>query len=457
MASDDLVVPDRRSPSGWRFRSSYSRALAAYRRAFELRPSILTAFKDRMFAGVRQMFVTAPSVLRSGNSSRPSNQKFLGRATWQGDSLVFVPFPTSWIQSARPETRLAGTNEAVLRQRREFSEIVISWVASDPSSPAAMEALAIALEMLSDPGARDTLRRARALSNARSDSLRIAVHEVWLRLKLAVPHDEKGMREARAMADGLLATYSRDPGGQPGLLAGLAALTGRASLAASLARDDAVTPTHQQLVSAARPGYALLAFAAIGGPTDTLRALEREVAMAIETSVPSADRAYARQQWLARAATLAFPDIAKEGSSAPSAGDDPLLDAQLAVLRGDRKIAEQYLADLRRARAVVNPADLSYDGVFPEAELLVQLGDHQGAATWIDPVLTALPFTAPRAIGEAIAAGAFVRTLILRAALAERAGDTVTAKRWARAVAILWSDADAFMQPTVQRMTILSH
>ena len=452
LASDEIVLPDPRSPSGLRFRSSYGRALVAYRRAFELRPSILLAFKDRMFAGVREMFVTAPSVLRSGKALPPSHEKFLGRAAWEGDSLLFIPFPEDSVHRARPATRLASTSEAVLRQRRVFSDIAASWIASDPSSPAAVEALAIALEMLNDPGAIDTLTRARALSRTAADSLRIAVHEVWLRLKLAIPNDEKGMRRARAMADSLLNAHRANAAGQAGLLAGLAALTGRASAAAEFAQLAAATQSSAAETAVARPGAALLSFAALGGPTDSLRVLERRVAAAIESSLPEAERRFARQQWLARAATLSFPDIAKD-PGALVVGDDPLLDVQLALLRGQKVVAERYIDDVRKARANVNPSDLSYDGIYPEAALLVALGNEHGAGAWIDPVLSALPFTAPRALGEADAAGAFVRTMALRASIANRAGDRAGARRWAKPVAILWSDADGFQQATVRQMT----
>jgi serine/threonine protein kinase len=453
LSSDHVVLPDTRSPSGARFRSSYHRALVAYRRAFELQPSILLAFKDRLFGEVRRMFVTSAGVLRSGRAAPPDTNRFLGRAAWQGDTLAFIPFPADWVHGARAETRLATTNEAVLRQRRIFSEIAIAWLASDPLDPAAMEALGIALELLGDPGARDTLARARALSATGSDSLRLAVHDVWLRLKLSVPHDEIGIREARAKADSLLAAHSRDAAGQHALLAGLAALTGRASLAASISQQEVLQPSHRALVSAARPGGSLLAFAALGGPTDTLRALEARVSAAIESSVPAADRRFARQQWLARAATLAFPDLAAHGPGASAMGEDPLLDAQIALLRRERSVAEDYVADVRRARASVRAADLSYDGVYPEARLLVQLGDSAAAIAWIDPVLAALPYTSPLAMADAPAAGAFVRTMALRASLARRAGDSAAAGRWAKAVALLWSDADEFLRPTVHELT----
>ena len=47
---------------------------------------------------------------------------------------------------------------------------------------------------------------------------------------------------------------------------------------------------------------------------------------------------------------------------------------------------------------------------------------------------------------------ALVRGMALRAELADRAGDSTTAGRWANDVLTLWSDADQELQPTTTRM-----
>jgi hypothetical protein len=60
-----------------------------------------------------------------------------------------------------------------------------------------------------------------------------------------------------------------------------------------------------------------------------------------------------------------------------------------------------------------------------------------------------LPQASPESFADPVRAAALVRTLALRARLAELVGDRVGASRWAAAVTTLWSDADAFLQPTV--------
>jgi hypothetical protein len=104
----------------------------------------------------------------------------------------------------------------------------------------------------------------------------------------------------------------------------------------------------------------------------------------------------------------------------------------------------------------VSPAAISFDGVYPEAALLSRLGNDAEAIAWLDPALQALPATGPLALANPAAAGTFVRAMALRAELAARVGDSVTARRWARAVEILWSNADEFLQPVVTRARTLS-
>jgi hypothetical protein len=44
----------------------------------------------------------------------------------------------------------------------------------------------------------------------------------------------------------------------------------------------------------------------------------------------------------------------------------------------------------------------------------------------------------------------------LRAELANRAGDVSSARKWAKAVLILWQDADAPLQPIIKQMRALA-
>jgi tRNA A-37 threonylcarbamoyl transferase component Bud32 len=446
ISEDTIVVRDPSSSSGWRFRLSYARALEAYRRAFLLQPRILEAIQGDLFSEARQLFVTTPTILRRGRSG--DGTRFFGRAAWSGDSLLFIPFRADLVQAGNPATRPPSIMEAVRHEQRAFLDVVTSWAASEPNNPAAMEAASLGLEILADEAARDTLRHARDLASDPATRWRMAAHQVWLDLKFAVPDRPDQLASARALADSLLqappASASVD------MLEALAVLTGRAALAARLAQRGSREPGES---SARRLGRTLLVYAALGGPSDSLRAHERSLNLAI-ASLDADQRLGLRQQWGARAATLAFPDLGPDSLAPYQSGDDVVLDAQRALLAGDTAAARRYLRPtLAHRRERIESA--SYDGAWPELAMLVRLGDFAAAARQIDLMLAALPHTSPLALADAPAAGPFVRILVLRADVANRLGDSRTARQMATLAATLWSDADPFLQQTVAHLRSL--
>ena len=454
LRDDNAVIPSARSPSGWRFRSSYHRSLAAYRRAYELLPAVHRSLRADAFAGVLRLFVTSRRFIHAGSAIAPDTTRFFAYPAWIGDSLTFIPYPRQRMRDARPPERPRTIDEAVARQRALFHDVATAWVAAHPTSGTALEALAVSLELLGDPRARDTLHRARALTDDPRERARLSAHAVWMELKFGLPGDERRIAGARALADSLLADDGTPRAASPRVLAGLAALTGRASRSASLARRAVELPGRSP-GPVAIPAAALLAFAALGGPGDSLLALERVLRAAIEASAALPRAESDAFEWLARPASLAFPAVLDATTSFAGRGD-PILDAQAAMLRGDPAPARQLLEQLRVGRRAVRPADISYDGLLPEATLLVRLGDDAQAAAWLDPSLHALPVTAPHALSDYVMAGALVRTMALRAEVGVRLGDTEGARRWARAVAILWSDADPHLQSQVARMRAIA-
>src|SRR6266550_1922996 len=90
LQGDDVVVPDRSSPSGWRFRSSYHHALQAYQQAFRLLPAIHKSLRSDDYETVRLLLMTS-SFRRLGHGLGPDTTQFLAHAMWQHDSLVFIP------------------------------------------------------------------------------------------------------------------------------------------------------------------------------------------------------------------------------------------------------------------------------------------------------------------------------------------------------------------------------
>lgn len=443
---DRIVIRSVRSPAHWQFRSSTHESVKAYERAFRLKPSVLNAFGGRRLADLQVMLYTSGARMRQGRTLPPDTARFTAYPTWDADSLAFTPLLEA---NARLAPLSDGVDEAVQRQRMRFRDVARMWRAEFPTSVYAMEAMALAMEMLGDASALDTLHHARVAATDVTDRLRMAVSEVWLRTKFSLPADVAGLRTARALADSIVWSDPNAIGDET--IGSLAALTGRAALAASYARSsvgDASLPALAQI------GPSLIAFAALGGPADTLGLLERTVDAAIR-SLPISQRGGARRDWLSRAATLSFPEYQFASLSTGETGL-PLGDLVAASVRQDTPRVRRMLSNIALARRSVRPADIMPDGLLPEAAALARLGDVSGAVARLDPTLRAIRFTSSQDLALSSQAGSLIRALVLRADLAHQAGDDETARLWARAVVELWARADPFLQPTVQRMQQLA-
>ncbi len=454
LARDSIVLRDAKSPTGWRFRSSYYRATKAYERAFQQLPPIYKALSAGSYAAVRKVLMTSGSFARPGRALAPDTTTFAAYPSWQGDTLSFFPLPQQDFHG--PAVVPEGMQLALHQERELFHDLATSWVSDYPRSLEAMEALALSLEMLGDPGAIDTMKRARALSSTPEDSVNAAITEVWMRVKFSAPRDLAGLSTARALADSLLLGGSPAGVHDPVLLSSLAALTGRARLAASLSRQPAAVAewgVPPPLVQTALP---LLAFASLGGPVDSLRDLEEQVGTAIAEHLLVSKQQRARMQWLGRPAALAFPDYRFKSLSQLAGAGNNVVDMEAAFLRGDTNLVRHAFAELRASRRFLSPSDLTPDALYPETWLLAQLGDPKAASAWIDPTLRALSATAPETFTNPANAGALVQAMALRADLASQAGDLEVAKRWAAAVVVLWGSADPFLQVRVRRMAALA-
>jgi len=444
---DLIVVRDARSPSGWRFRSSYNQALKAYMRAFVLLPSIHRSL--RRDPDMRRVLLTNARQVLRGRAAPPDSASFGAHPAWQGDSLVLYPYPSHDFDAGRPWTVPATRDLAIRHEQQMFRDVATAWSVAAPDSPDAIEALAVSLEQLGDPASLDTLQRARRLAAGTPDEVRLAAHEVWLRLKFAAPSSADGVRAAGQLADSLLAANPPSRATEPLQMAGLAALTGRADLAAAYSRS--VQAAAWLGASAQLVQYApLLVFAAFGGPPDSLTRSAAEVERAIVAGALDPDsRAL---DWVRRAATLAYPGARMAALTRLERSGDYLAQAEMAFDRHDTAGVRSVLQRVRAARRSSSPAVLSVDNLYTEAWLLDAIGDPAAAAAWLDPTLSALAYTPPETFADPIRAASLVRAMALRADAGARTGDTAAARPWASVVATLWSDADAFLQPLVERM-----
>ncbi len=186
LRNDDVVVRDGSSRSGWKFRSSYDRAVRAYEQAFELQPSLLQGPGLRYLDELQELFRTSSARTREGKAVAPDTGQFRAYPELDRDTLAYVPYPRNTALGGAAPRSIA---DAVDNQRRRLHAVTRFFRAAAPTSAIAAEALAMALEMRADTTALDTLRVARGLANNSPDVLRIAASEVLLRIKYALPEN----------------------------------------------------------------------------------------------------------------------------------------------------------------------------------------------------------------------------------------------------------------------------
>jgi tRNA A-37 threonylcarbamoyl transferase component Bud32 len=448
LAGDAAVVRDASSATGWAFRSSYAAALRAFEHAFRLVPSIHHSFRDGAFQSVQRLFMTSASALRRGNAVPPDSERFLAYPSWVGDSLAFVPVREAQFNAVGRVDLPPTWQEATLNQRRRFFALASMWRSSYPRSVDAMAAMAIALDLLGDPSAFDSLRVARLAARDPDVALRLGVAEVWMRVKHAVPGNTRELQIARALADSLLASAGEPDASTAAALSSLAALTGRAVLAAGYAT---VAEAASAPPAVARLAPALLAYAAMGGPGDTIRALDRRLVGAMDRHLVARERQMVTTNWLTRAAALAVPGPALLSVAGLDTSTSYRLKLLAALRANDVALAKRTLEGVRRVRqSVIRASDVAPDGLYSEAAVLVALGDSAGALAWLRPTLDSLSGSSSHGFESAAIAGALVRAMALRATLEWRHGDARVAAEWASAVLVLWSSGDEFVQTNLQ-------
>ncbi len=451
---DQLVVPDPRSPSGWRFRSSYHTAINQYLQAFQLMPSIHAALRERSFERLRDVLFVSRNTLRWGLPA-DDGQVFVAQPTLEADTLVFVPYPAARVFASDPDVARAQLDRGgrVLRRQRElFRDIASSWVMADPRSIAAREAQALSLQLLGDRAALDTLARAVALAPTAALRHRLAGTEVWVRVRFAIPTDLAALRLARLLADSALADTT-DQSDQR-VRASLAALTGQAAAAFRIYTDRTQRVAGVIPAIAAQVAADLELWSAFGGPADSLRAIAWRLDSLISAHVPEESRATARAMAFRRAAWLAGPGSAIPAHLVRGAFGDIVTPALLAAAEHDTIGVRRATTRIRELRTIRPPSTITYDALLAETSLLAWQGDLTTAAAWLDEAFAAVRVGSPDF--DPANAAAMVRAMALRAIVAEAAGDQSVAQRWAAAVVALWENADPSLAPLVDRMRALT-
>ncbi|MBI3791342.1 MAG: hypothetical protein HY275_10755 [Gemmatimonadetes bacterium] len=449
LARDRAVLPDPRSPSGWRFRTSYRAALTRYRRAFEQHPATLRSLRGDGYLELRRLLKLNAGMLREGVAASGPPAVFYALATLSADTLAFIPFPAAVFQAGRSPvlTRtLASVSAAVRRQQELFRDIAITFISSDPQGSEPREALAWAQLMLGDASALDTLRSARRLATSAPMQLRLQGEWAWMRAILSYPDDVEGLRLAADVADSVLGSPARGDV-DPVLVASLAGLTGRAELAASVEAGHASTRNTGLPLPLAGPSRRLLALAASGAPGSALDPVARHLDSLLDHATAQAERRSLRGLAFGRAAALASLDVTLPHADEVIDAGPQVGEARAAWRRGDASAASRALAGIAAERRLFSAADLSLDVVLPEAELLARLGRPDEAVRWLDPVLLAV--RARAAAPEPITSLVLVRAAAFRARLARETGDSATLGRRVEALRALVGRGDAMVKALV--------
>jgi hypothetical protein len=448
---DDAVLPDPGSPTGFSFRASLREATASYERAFVLMPSIYRAFRADGFHQVRWLFLTNAAQLRGGRGPPGDTAVYFAYPSWNADTLAYYPRPIAQIGGASAWARARGLDRAVKEQRTMFLGLTKAWRSAFPQDAEAKHAVAIALELLGDPAALDTLRGARALAKSRHESLRMAASEVWMHLKFSVPYNLAGVRQAAVLADSILADSLARGVVEPALLAGLAALRGKVTQAAEFYRQAQTADVSRLVPARASDAYGLLVYAVFGGPRDSLRILDERLSTLADQHLGDEQAWYSLAQ---RTQATAFTDYRLTLVGVPM--NYELLQAQHAGAAGNHRTVDLWLRDTMRKRAGIPAKDWTIDTLLPETRLVRNVYGASAAAAWIDPHLKSLRWTSPRVLADLPRSGSLVRAFVFRADLAAELGDWKTARDWAASVAVLWDDADDFLQGDLTRMNSLA-
>ncbi|MDZ4865472.1 MAG: serine/threonine-protein kinase [Gemmatimonadota bacterium] len=394
LSRDRNVVPAKRSPSGWAFRSSYAEALRAYSRAFELVPLISQAFTGPAMSTLLDRFFIGPNHFRLGVAVGPDSSLFGAFPQELGDTQAFVPRPIADFLAGRWRDEQSAV--ALALGQRALLETTSDWVKSLPRNQSAWRAHAIALELagrLADgeepsASALPALRKARGLGGGQHEALDLAVSEVRVLAKLA------RFGEVHALADSLLGQTLPATPDEHLWLACLAALLGRVNRSAELIRGyapAAVFVTSEGVPITGIPlalreeGLRLLAYAASGTPIDSMRLIYRRLGELVRLRTPAQEQAPVLDALTARARLFGFPAID------PPDGAGLLPDLERAIQAGDTDGIRIARGALEASRSRQRAVDRGTDGAALEARLLLSLGDSTGAGIVAREVSEGLP------------------------------------------------------------------
>jgi hypothetical protein len=447
LAGDSVVVPDRESPSGWRFRGSYASGIAAYIRALRLVPLSHVAYGGgAAFARLAEKLHAESNRFRRGVSLSTSPRGFAAFLSLAGDSIATIPYPIEEVLAGKRMPLSRGL--ALEASRRTLLGLTSEWLSRYPVSPAALEAHAWALELAGEvtssipnaPSALALVRRRRVLDVAGSRQVELGAWEARLLLKT------RRFTAVRLLADSVL-SHSPLNGRESLLQASLAALTGRVYRAADLVALSPETvyvlPNGAFAEVSKTVGAAsqrLLIYAAAGAPAESIHAASARLEAAVGRDVEPSRQARVLEAVLFQSRLLGFPTL-----PAP-AGEMEIIRIEVDISRGDAVAARRTFAAPGAIGEHQFPT-VQPDQVLLEARLLVLVGDSAAARTKLEALLDDLAAIGTDFFEWVTQAAALPRAMALYGTLN---GD-VRIRGVDSALAALWKNADGPWMMQVRR------
>ena len=445
---DPIVLPDARSPSGYRFRSSYHSAVIAYDSAIA-RARGAPAFA---FSQYYWLVLAESDRVRQGQLLSSDSITFTSHPSIDADTIAFVPYLAAEIAAAAPRTLSRTFALALQRNAERLRARFQEWVRRSPADANALQALAYAQEVRGefdgDGGgglsALATLRKALRVSTDSLQRIRLATGIVRVLLK------GEQYRDAHDAADSLLRANPAPSAALADYLAGVAALLGEVGRTERLLTIVASVPggfldptlPAPLVTSVAR----LTADAALGVCDARLSTLLAESERMLERYVTPDRRALVRAQVLARPLSLAVPCLGPSIVERAPGTPNRLNTMQRALGRGEAVVVRAHLDTLERLRRVDRAGDISLEITYQEAWLLLAMADSVRAQRHLCTPLDALPTLGTKLLRDVPQAAAVARSFALCAQLALRRNDVSTARTLADAAIALWSTADSSLQ-----------
>ena len=453
-AVDRAVIRYPRDTTRFTFRGSYETAVQAYRRALLLAPAFNLTFERRAVDRLPHLLFTERWAWREGFVDGSPYDAF---PELEADTMAFYAVPGAVAAQGYREPK--GHQAAIARNRRILMEVATSFADALPDEPAAHRTRARALEVVGKlvPEAGETqsavgeLAQAQGLERRPELRVRDAANRVRILLKMG------DFTDARRLGDSVLRIAPRPAEG----IAGVAVLLGRPTLARRfLATADTAwlsgSADNQPVtypLDVAQTGLALLVYAAVGGPRDSIAAYERRTEEQL-ARIPTSRRNTARSGLLDLPAELVFDALGlRPAHRAEPPGPPKQMLLQWHLAHGDTGLVRSTLDSLSRAQGGrLATGESTPEGVYVDARLLLAVRDTATAVRTLDAPLDSLVALHTATLQFLPLPGCLVRMMALRAELAAAQGDVRTANSWASAVVTLWSGAEAGLQPVVTRM-----